>query len=75
MQVKLSRPKISSLVKKLGYRYKQMRFDEAYLQLDQNVASRKNFSQKMVTLMEEGWKFVSTDETAFNGLIQTKKAW
>ena len=63
------------LMKAAGYRHKRERFNEAYMDSPKNLKNRSEYAKTMITLLEQGKKFVSIDECGFNCSIDSKKSW
>ena len=63
------------MIRAAGYRYKRERFNEAYVDSPRNIEGRSDYAKAMITLLEQGKKFVSIDECGFNCTIDPKKSW
>ena len=73
--IRLSLSKVRRVMIKIGYRWKKYRNIQCYVNTDTNVHNRKEWSKRMVKLMEKKKKFLSLDESSFNQTRFGEHSW
>ena len=62
-------------LKEMGFKWKFLKADQAYVNRQKNILSREVFAKRVITLMENRKILVFIDETGFNSTHIARKAW
>ena len=74
-QKKISKAWIRRLLHLQNVGWKQLKYDQCYINTEKNLMSRKLYAKQLITLLEQGKQLVQIDETSFNDTSSNKRSW